>query len=312
MIRKFLLFAAALLLFAPAQAQKKKKNPYAPVANPLAGHWRGWLQQEPIVMTHDFYYEMDLQQDGEKVWGSSYIYVDENFAEMRLVGTFKNGVLQFKEVEFVREYIKVGFEWCLKYGDLVYSLRDSVAFLETRGVDMQGDAPYSGKCNPARAQLRKPEKKIVVTPPPRIDSTHKDSTGKPVVITSPKPTIKKGKVTQVGNREAKYGHQLTVRSAHIRIYVMDNQQVDGDTITMYYNEDLIFQHLPLKKNDKKFKVELDLGAETQVLLLYAENLGKIPPNTAKVTVDDGYSQQTVLLESDLDRCDLIYLKVKQE
>ncbi|TND00499.1 MAG: hypothetical protein FD123_4360 [Bacteroidetes bacterium] len=311
MIRPILFLATCLLFIIPARAQKNK-NPYTPAQNPLAGHWRGWLQQEPIVLSHDFYFEMDLKQDGEKVWGSSYIYVDENYAEMRLTGTFKNGVLTFKEVEFVKEYIRVGFEWCLKYGDLVYTLRDSVAFLESRGVTLGGDAPYSGKCNPARAQLRKPEKKVIAPPPPRIDSTHKDSTGKPVVINSPKPTIKNGKVTKVGDREAKYGHQVTIRGTKIKISVMDNQQVDGDTITMYYNEELVFQHLALKKHTKTFKVDIDPDAEAQVLLLYAENLGEIPPNTAKVTVDDGYSTQTVLLESDLDRCDMIYLKVKKE
>lgn len=263
-------------------------------------------------MTHDFYFEMDLHQDGEKVWGSAYIYVEENYAEMKVAGQFKNGIFTFKETEFVKEYIRVGYEWCLKYGDLYYSLRnDSVAFLESKGVTLGGDAPLSGKCEPARAQLRKIEKKIIVTPPPRIDSTHKDSTGQPLVITTPKPTIKKGKVVKVGDREAKYGHEITVSSAKIKISVMDNQRVDGDTITMYYNQNVIFQHLPLKKNDKTFKVNLDLDATSQVLLLYAENLGEIPPNTAKVVIDDGEKQQTVLLESDLDRCDVIYLTVKK-
>jgi|GEM_PF-3040608 len=311
MIKRATISLLFVLLFLGAHAQTPaKKDPIKP--NALAGHWRGWLQQEPVVMTHDFYYEMDLQQDGEKVWGSSYIYVDENYAEMRLVGTFKNGVLKFKEVEFVKEYIRVGFEWCLKYGDLYYRVQDSTAFLESKGVTVDGDAPISGKCSPARVQLRKPEKKIIKPPPPRIDSTQKDSTGKPLVITSPKPTIKEGKVVKIGDREAKRGRELTVRSAKIRISVMDNQRVDGDSITLYYNDRIVFQHLPLKKNPKTFKIDLDLDSEVQVLVLFADNLGEIPPNTAKFIVDDGKETQTVILESDLDRCDMIYLKVKKE
>lgn len=309
-MKKFSLCSVLFLLLSLPAIAQKGDNPYKPKQNPLTGHWRGWLQQEPIVMTHDFYYEMDLEQDGEKVWGKAYIYVEENYAEMRLVGTFKNDVLTFKEVEFVKEYIRVGYEWCLKYGKLDYTLRDSTAFLESRGVTLQGTSP-SGQCNPARCQLRKPEKKIPPPPVTRIDSTKKDSTGKPLIVKSPKPEFKNGKVTRIGDREAKYGHEVTIRGNQIKITVSDNQRVDGDTITMYYNDQVIFQDLPLKKNAKTFKVDIDPNADEQVLLLYAENLGEIPPNTAKVEIDDGTDHYSILMESDLDRCDVIYLKVKR-
>ena len=193
---------------------------------------------------------------------------------------------------------------------LDYTLRDSTAFLESRGVTLGGSSA-SGECNPAKCQLRKPEKKIITPPPTRIDSTKKDSIGKPLIVKSPKPTIKNGKVTKIGDREAKYGHEVIIRGNQIKITVSDNQRVDGDTITMYYNDQIIFQDLPLKKNSKTFKVDIDKTADSQLLLLYAENLGEIPPNTAKVEIDDGVEHYTILMESDLDRCDVIYLKIKK-
>ena len=44
------------------------------------------------------------------------------------------------------------------------------------------------------------------------------------------------------------------------------------------------------------------------LLLYAENLGKIPPCTAAISIDDNHTIEKVILNSDLNQCDIIYFQ----
>lgn len=71
---------------------------------------------------------------------------------------------------------------------------------------------------------------------------------------------------------------LTGDSIELRFY--DNAQIDGDSISLFLNNKLIFQHIRLTAAPYTIKLPVHELNETNELVMVAENLGEIPPNTS--------------------------------
>jgi len=56
------------------------------------------------------------------------------------------------------------------------------------------------------------------------------------------------------------------------------------------------KNLKLRKHKRRFRIKLRPGSN--ILVMYAENLGTIPPNTAAVVIKDGRRKRNVNLVSD--------------
>lgn len=67
----------------------------------------------------------------------------------------------------------------------------------------------------------------------------------------------------------------------------DNGEIDGDTISVFYNNKLLLSRHRLTDKPLSLKIKLDTTREENELVMYADNMGAIPPNTALmvVTVD---------------------------
>lgn len=65
-----------------------------------------------------------------------------------------------------------------------------------------------------------------------------------------------------------------------RLDFYDNGEIDGDTISVFYNDKLILSKQRLTDKPLTVKVKLDPDTEENELVMYADNLGAIPPNTA--------------------------------
>ncbi len=60
----------------------------------------------------------------------------------------------------------------------------------------------------------------------------------------------------------------------------DNGEIDGDTVSVFYNNKLLLSRQRLTDKRLTLKVQLDTTREENELVMYADNLGSIPPNTA--------------------------------
>lgn len=70
----------------------------------------------------------------------------------------------------------------------------------------------------------------------------------------------------------------------VRIELYDNGEIDGDSVSLYLNNELLLQHLRLTAEGKVLLVPIDKSLPVNKLVLFAENLGKLPPNTALMEV----------------------------
>ena len=81
-------------------------------------------------------------------------------------------------------------------------------------------------------------------------------------------------------RKKVFTTEIPVTGDSIELRFYDNAQIDGDSISLFLNEKLIFEHIRL--SDKAYTIKLPVTAlsSSSELIMVAENLGSIPPNTS--------------------------------
>ncbi len=70
----------------------------------------------------------------------------------------------------------------------------------------------------------------------------------------------------------------------VTVTLYDNGEIDGDSVSLYMNNELLLQHYKLTAQPKVLLVAIDKSQPINRLVLFAENLGTLPPNTALMEV----------------------------
>jgi hypothetical protein len=116
-------------------------------------------------------------------------------------------------------------------------------------------------------------------------------------------TIKKSKTDISSKRTTVTGKQFQTSSDSLTISVWDNNQIDGDSISLKLNDDWILTNQLLKRDKLVMKIPVT-GKQSELLLL-AENLGATPPNTAAITLQDATTTKTFYLQSDFKKSEVL-------
>lgn len=87
----------------------------------------------------------------------------------------------------------------------------------------------------------------------------------------------------------------------VKIELFDNGEIDGDSVSLFLNDELILSHLELKAESKIVWLRLDKTLPANKLVLFAENLGRLPPNTAVMQVTVKGKRYTIFLSTDYKR-----------
>ncbi|MCS7072987.1 MAG: hypothetical protein NZ108_00820, partial [Bacteroidia bacterium] len=74
---------------------------------------------------------------------------------------------------------------------------------------------------------------------------------------------------------------------------------DGDIISLFYNGELILERFTLQKKPKAIIINVPENGKPSYLIMKAHNLGRVPPNTARLTIHDGKKIHEVRLTSSL-------------
>ncbi len=104
--------------------------------------------------------------------------------------------------------------------------------------------------------------------------------------------------------------QITVDHDSVKVSLYDNGEVDGDSVTLIYNKDIITQHLRLTEKARTFTIKIDKAGPNE-LIMYAENLGSIPPNTALMVIYDGEKRYELNVRSTKDTNGTITFKLRE-
>ncbi len=115
---------------------------------------------------------------------------------------------------------------------------------------------------------------------------------------------------QFDGRKLNYVNEMSVSSTQININIWDHSRKDGDVVSIYLNGEAVISKYALEYYKKKIELTLDPNKPND-LFLYANNLGKYPPNTVSIEIVDGSTSENIVLNSDLKSCEAILIKVDQ-
>ena len=91
------------------------------------------------------------------------------------------------------------------------------------------------------------------------------------------------------------------KSDSLELALYDNGEIDGDTVSVLLNGEVLMTKQGLKASAIKKTIYMQPGTEEVTLVLYAENLGKYPPNTGLLVVHDGDDTYQVRFSADLQQ-----------
>jgi hypothetical protein len=246
------------------------------------GRWTGYLGQSD--REYGFYYEMTLRADGT---GTSHIVSEGAGGEATHALHWEETPtgLRFTENEVVRR-TAANWKWCLKSAELNYDAAQASYQLNGPWTGyLEDKAPQEGDCAPGELHLTKPvlTEKSQAAISPRTQAYIQDT-----------------------ERAVKIDRVIRVQSDKIRLKVWDHGVVDGDVLTLFLNGERIIEKY--RVNKRKWSIPVNIIKGENLLILHAEDLGDIKPNTVAVSIDDGIDEQIIILSSNLDESGAILIQ----
>ena len=103
---------------------------------------------------------------------------------------------------------------------------------------------------------------------------------------------------------------IEVDSSDITIQIIDNGEIDKDSVTIFFNNTILAEKLELTKRGLVYNITLNGHREENEISMFAENLGIIPPNTAVLIVYDGKKRHEISLTSTLQTNGTVRIRKK--
>ena len=146
--------------------------------------------------------------------------------------------------------------------------------------------------------------KPIVTPPlvktnPSVKAETKIPAPPPVVKTEPE--IRQRPDIAIDKRNSTLIKTIQLVNETFKVDLYDNGDIDGDSISLFFNGKLLLSHQRLSDKAISLTLSTDNNRDVNELVMYAENLGEIPPNTALMVVTDGNNRYEVRITSDLEQ-----------
>lgn len=130
-------------------------------------------------------------------------------------------------------------------------------------------------------------------------------------IAENKPVVPKA-AAMVAERKVQPPQVVSFKSDSLELSLYDNGEVDGDTVSVLLNGEIILAKQGLKASAIKKTIYAPRGTnDSMTLVLYAENLGKYPPNTGLLVIHDGDDVYQVRFSADLQQNAAVIFKRKR-
>lgn len=246
----------------------------------LSGIWKGTLTQGPGGCYPNYFLELQITVAGDRISGKAYDYYDKvNFVKIAFTGRYNAQTHRLVLIEdrVLNAEIPADCQPCIKTYDLTYSRNGTIGELngDWKGV-------YSDKnliCPPGKIRLRK-----AATSDFPVDVEQNDT------LAGLQATL------HLQPREKEVVKTLTVKTSAIKLELYDNAEIDHDTVTVLVNNKVLLYRQML--TDRPLTVNFNAFANLPYeVVMYADNLGDIPPNTALMMITAGDQKFEVFLSS---------------
>lgn len=334
---KYKLLLAVFVLFASfAQAQN------------LTGVWRGYFYTGLGMFREKYNYEVQFNQmPNHGLRGVTYSYhVTTFYGKALLKGVYNSDTknIIFKEDTLVEMRAGFGSSACLFTCYLDYHKEGSTESLQgtftsvkiSDGGDCGGGSVYLERVqesafhkedfltrkqpsNPAapNKSAGKPKPPVITRReiPLKKDSgklTVKPPVTKPPVIEDKAPSQPLPVPPALKERENTLVKKIVTSAPDIKIDLYDNGEIDGDTVTVYHNNAVVANRKLLGKEPIVIHVAATSKNNVHEFVMYANNLGKIPPNTALMVVTTGGQRYELAVSSSLQKNATVVVEYQPE
>lgn len=161
--------------------------------------------------------------------------------------------------------------------------------------------PAPVKRQPETSQIAKPQTDLPVTTPVAEQRTPVKQ--RPPVFPAPPPVL--------ATRANPLVKQIETEAGKIRVDLYDNGEIDGDTVSIYHNNVLLVSRARLSQKPISFSIAVDAAHPYHELIMIANNLGSIPPNTSLMIVTAGTKRYEVFISSTKQKNGKVVLELKE-
>ncbi len=179
------------------------------------------------------------------------------------------------------------------------NLKDQLSFVATDEIE-KGNVVKNGRTSAtpnrelATSKVKKEE----------IDNVRKEAS----------PTLQPAKplppAAEVNSREEVVQRSVDFSSDSLFLTLFDNGEVDGDTVSVLANGIIIIPKARLSTTAIQYALDVS-GVDSIKLVMYAENLGTIAPNTGLLLVKDGRDLHEIRFSGNLNQNAAIVFRKKK-
>ncbi len=283
----------------------------------LSGHWYGIGILQTTGEYNGYLSEMILHQKGKTVSGKFLYYFRDSLVTVNIKGNFNESTNQliiqpFPVIYYLSPSAKNSID-CMLSGNFIL-------------VTSQVSSVLAGKLFPDNDhRYTVPDLNYRLTRSDDTAGVVMSDIPEPVIMdTLPKHYIKilQKLIPEVAPQEAQsieafatrsktYTRELDIKNSSLRLEIYDNGEIDYDSVSLFLNNHLILPKTMLTHRAIRLTIQLDPTLPFNELSMFAENLGRIPPNTAALIVHDGDVKYEILLTSDLSKSATLKLVRKQ-
>jgi hypothetical protein len=284
-------------------------------AQSVSGKWYGVGNANIDGANNNYLIELILEQKGSSVTGEFNYYFKNAYFPNKISGKFDSKTrrlsLKTTAITYFRSAAVNGVE-CSMNGE--FTLLVSKAGPSLRGKFSSTEF-YSLTCpaiimnlNPAKEErmqeeIIKQEKDLGVVEEKQMDAAIPVTPVAFKELSSAEKNFPQRKNVEMG--------VIEVDSTNLTIELIDNGEIDKDSVSIFYNDQMIAQKLELTKRGLVYNITLDQNKVYNDISMFAENLGIIPPNTAVLIIYDGKKRYEVSLTSTLQTNGTVRLKRRE-
>jgi hypothetical protein len=150
------------------------------------------------------------------------------------------------------------------------------------------------KPEPKKATTAARQKKVQAT---GVIKPKADTTSKTISVAKQSQKIFPLPPWVLKTRENALVRKIATEAGEIKIELYDNGEIDGDTVSIYHNNTLIRSHMRLSQEPISVTIAVSPSQPHHEIIMVAENLGSIPPNTSIMIITTASSRYEVFISS---------------
>jgi hypothetical protein len=168
---------------------------------------------------------------------------------------------------------------------------------------LKADRDLAKKGIPQQTTLSQPEEKVLAkqNPAPALKKA-----------LTPVAPVNLAPAANVNLRKTVLQQTVYFSSDSLLLTLYDNGEVDGDTVSVLMNGELIIAKQGLSTTAAKKTIYIPSATDRVELVMYAESLGSIPPNTGLLVIRDGKDLYEIRFSGDLQKNASIVFNRKKE